>query len=101
MDGTSPASKPAFDISKRTNAPKFGQKFLAVFEIQPYVQLTRVVAEYSFTVESEPPNERIVGFDEFCIAQPQNRNVQRAQAKSSSKALLTLAQQRLALAQFC
>src|SRR5580692_4851622 len=98
MDGTPPAAKPAFDISKRTIAPKFGQKFLTVFEIQPDVQLTRVVAEYSVTVESEPPNERFIGFDEFCIAESQNRNVQRAQAKGCSKALLTLAQPRLALA---
>ena len=58
MDGTSPAAKPAFDISKRTILPKFGQKLLTVLEIQPYVELTRVVPENSFTVESEPPNDR-------------------------------------------
>src|SRR5271166_1790343 len=99
MDGTPPAAKAALHISKRTVAPKFGQKFLTVFEIQPYVQLTRVVTDNSVTVESEPPNERIIRFDEFCIAQPQNRNVQRAQAKGCPETLLTLAQTRLALAQ--
>jgi hypothetical protein len=67
VDGTPPAAKAAFDISKRTVAPKFGQKFLTVFKIQPDVQLPRIVTENYVTVESEPPNERIIRFDEFCI----------------------------------
>jgi hypothetical protein len=78
MDGTLPVTKPTFDISKRTIAPKFGQKLLTVFEIQPYVELTRVVPENSFKAESEPPNERHRWLRRILHRSTANRNVQRA-----------------------
>jgi hypothetical protein len=45
--------------------------------------------------QSKPPNKRIVGFDEFLVAQPQDCDVDRAGVKGLAETLLALPQQML------
>src|SRR6266403_3015915 len=99
MDGAALATKPAFDLTQRTVAPKIRQEPITIVEIQPYAQLLRVVTNNSVTTQTKPTYERIVCLDKPCIAQPQNRNVQRAGAKGRAEARLALAQPRLTPAQ--
>ena len=67
VDGSSPTSKLALDLSQRTVAFKIRQKLHAVIEIHPNAQLLRVVPKNSVTTQPEPPYKSIVRLDEFFV----------------------------------
>src|SRR3981081_56259 len=100
VDCTPPGAKLALDLAQRTVAMKIRQESTTIIEIQPNAQLLGVVTNNSVTTQTKPTYERIVCLDKLCIAQPQNRNIQRAGAKGRAEARLTFPQPRLALAQF-
>ena len=90
----------ALHLAQRTVALKIGQKLHAIIGIQPDAQFIRVVTDNSVMAKPDPPHERIVSLDEFCVTQPRNRDQHRAGVKGCAKTRLTLSQPRLALPQF-
>src|SRR5215469_2724236 len=99
MNCSSPLAKLALEIALRTVAAKTVKIPLALFDIHPQAKFQRGMTKNCVTVRSIPLNERIVHLNKLFIAQSQNPNQGHPGTKSRAKALFTLAQPCLALAQ--